>query len=229
MIFKIEVTGLDEVIRNLNNLAQKEMPFAISKGLNDTTAEIRTAEVRKMKEVFKEPTPYTLKSTYIRPANKTKLDAEVGVNDLAMKYLEPQIFGGPRAMKRSERYLQHFWSPGGGARLNKYGNISPGQITQVLSVLGRLPDKYSNISVRSRKRNLKPRDYFLLRTKHGKLTPGVWERKKSGVKPILAFIRGPQYKRRYPFVEVGIAVARQRLVANVRANISAAIQSSGLR
>jgi len=71
--------------------------------------------------------------------------------------------------------------------------------------------------------------YFLLRTKHGKLTPGVWEHAKSSVKPILTFIKDPQYKRRYPFVEVGIAVARQRLVVNISASITAAMRSVGLK
>lgn len=89
-----------------------ELSFATSKALNLKAKEVK-AEVRKeMPGVFDRPTLFTLNSVFMWLATKKYLSAEVCLKDFAPKgtpavdYLVPQVYGGPRRKKRSERWLQ---------------------------------------------------------------------------------------------------------------------------
>ena len=77
-------------------------------------------------------------------------------------YLVPQVDGGQRKLKGFERAIgEGELVPALGAKLNQYGNVSPGQIRQILSVLGKAEASagYSaNITSRSRRRNRHPAD-----------------------------------------------------------------------
>ncbi len=146
-MLEIQVTGIKEALRRLNNLAN-EIPFAASKALNDTAKEVKQEEVREIDRVFDRPTPYVKNSLYVYPSSKTKLVAEVSFKDRQQKIMAPHVYGGTRVMKRSEKLLGEYYVPGQGARLNQYGNMSPGQVTQVLSAL-----KSSPIRIRTRQRD----------------------------------------------------------------------------
>jgi len=207
----IEIKGLEEVKKSLGNMA-RQLPYATAIALNKTAKAVQKELTAEMSRTFDRPTPFIKKSLYIRPASKQNLIAEVGVKDEATKILVHQIYGGQRVMKRSEKWLRHYWTLGAGARLNQYGNISPGQITQILSVTKTHPDPYSWTTKRSRKRNKKLPGYFIIRkglTKRG-LHPGVWQRVgKKSVKPVLIFGREPHYRPRYKFFEVAIHTVRK--------------------
>jgi hypothetical protein len=226
MHFDVKITGITEVIRRFERIAKQEVPFGLAKCLTDTARVVKIEEVKEMERIFDRPTPFVKNALYLKPATKTNLSAEVGFKDTgakekALRIIGPHVYGGDREKKRSEQWLGEWYVPGKGARLNKYGNMSPGQVTQVLSVLGKLPDKYQNITARSRKKNKKPRDYFMLRSKKGGLIPGVYEKhgaKRKGrprkIRPIMIFIKQPAYRKVFPFHEIGMEVARKRLVPN---------------
>lgn len=217
MQIKVDIKGLDEVKSWLKSIPEKQIPFAMSKAINETAKEVKADLVNEMKRVFDRPTSYTLNSVFIKPANKRDLTAYVGLKEWgwkgldANKYLSPQIFGGNRGFKRSERSLQRagllpsgmYWTPGKGARLNSHGNISGGQITQILSVLQASVDTAQNMTARSKVRNRKPREYFVGKPGGGRLPLGVYERRGRKIKPILTFIKGPNYKPRFLFFETG--------------------------
>lgn len=211
----------DRLLKKLSDVEKRQLPFATSKALNLTAKEVKTEVRKEMPRVFDRPTPFTLNSVYMSPATKKELYAEVWLKDFAPKgtpaveYLAPQVYGGPRRQKRSERWLQWrgilpsgmFWAPGSGARLNQYGNISGGRITQMLSALKAFPEVgyMANITERSKKRNRKPRDYFAARPNRSHLPPGVYERygrKQRNIRPVLAFIRQPYYRPRLPFFTI---------------------------
>jgi len=200
MKIDFEIKGLKETIKNLERMGS-ETPFVMAKSLTNMAQKIKKDVQDEMKKVFDRPTPYTLNSIYVKPATKSNLVAEVNINDRA-KYLTPQVKGGERPLKRSERYLGKWWSPGAGAKLNQYGNIKPGTITQILSVLGRHPDKFSNTTVRSRKRNKKLPTLFMIRGTSKNLPPGVWQKQGTSVKPVLAFIKQPSYHIRLHFLTI---------------------------
>lgn len=224
-MLEIQVTGIKEALRRLNNLAN-EIPFAASKALNDTAKEVKQEEVREIDRVFDRPTPYVKNSLYVYPSSKTKLVAEVSFKDRQQKIMAPHVYGGTRVMKRSEKLLGEYYVPGQGARLNQYGNMSPGQVTQVLSALKKLSDPYQNTSKRSRSRNKKPRDYFMLRSRRGGLPAGVYEKRSAGrVKPIMIFTKSPSYQKRFPFHKVAENVCRRVFLQKFNAAIDYALRN----
>lgn len=174
------VTDLQIAIKQYPARARKACAIALSMTAKH---DIKPRIQAEMKQVFDRPTPYTLNSLRIKYAQVNDLSAEVWFKEpdrMGQHYLVPQVEGGPRKLKGFERALGNKkFAPGSGARLNQYGNISPGQIKQLLSVLGRAEhvSGYSaNITARSRKRNTKERDYVLITQRHGRLFPGVYKR-----------------------------------------------------
>ena len=200
---------------------KKQIPFALSRALNDVAIEVKKAEQIEMSKVFDNPTPYTLNSIFFKKATKQKLEVQIIVRNEAakgtapVKYLEPQIFGGSRRAKSSELQLREkglidndmFWAPGSGARLNQYGNISPGLIVQILSALKAFREvgydaNYTEASVKRNKKSLAG-NIFVIKEWGKALYPGVYQRTKKGVKPLLIFLKNPQYKERFDFFKVG--------------------------
>lgn len=213
----VKVVGMEAALAMLDRVAYRDIPFALAKALNDTAKDVRDAETEEIARVFERPTPFIRNSLYIWPATKARQSVEIGFKTRQASIMRPHILGGDRIWKRSERWLQSFYTPGQKARLNQYGNMSPAQVTQILSALKRLPDKYQNITARSRSKNRKPRDYFMLRAKKGSLIPGVYE--KYGpfgirVRPVMIFIKSPQYRKRMSFFEIGKRIANLKLWPN---------------
>ncbi len=202
-MFKIEIKGIEELKKRLDDFAKKQVPFAAAKAINKTGQKVKVGLVEEMKRVFKNPTPYTLNSLQLKPATKQSLVATVWFKEFgdkgtaATKYLPPQVFGGSRDMKRSEKKLGSYYVPGGAIRLNKYGNITPGVITGIMSNL-----KAFTSSGYSMNRATGNSPYFAIRNKGKHLIPGVWKRNKTGVKPMLIFTNNPNYSKRLSYFEV---------------------------
>ncbi|MCA8351664.1 hypothetical protein [Burkholderia cepacia] len=203
---------------------QRQLPFAISKALNDTAGAAKAALGDEIREVFDRPTPYTQRSLRIRSATKKRLEARVGFIDEsfkgtpATKYLMPQVTGGPRSVKRVEALLRArgflpsdmYVVPGAAAQLDQYGNFSRGQYSKILSQLQASRDRTQNETDRSRKRRkrdpLRDARYFVGRPGGGRMALGVWARYKfaSGysIRPVLMFVRAPRYGVRFRFNQV---------------------------
>lgn len=171
-----------------------KLPAVSSRALEmalDATAlnDCKPAVYEEMARVFVNPTRYTMNSLKSTPTRRHNMVAYVWFKDpdrMEDHYLLPQVEGGARKTKGFERALGNkMFVPGDEARVNKYGNISIGQIRQILSVLGRA-DRTSgymaNITARSAKRNKKVRDYVYITRKYRGMYPGVYERRASGAK-----------------------------------------------
>lgn len=207
-MISIEIKGLNDLTKELDKIA-KQLPFILAKTLTKTAVAVKNELTAEMGRIFDRPTPFILKSLYVESATKSNLVSEVGVKFDAVKHLTPQVFGGTRSMKRSEKWLGHYWLPGKGAKLNKYGNVATGRIVQILSVTQTHPDLYSRTTARSRKRNKTLPKYFIAQKG---LHPGVWQREgKRGVKPILIFGTVPTYRPIFKFYEKGMAVAHSEV------------------
>jgi len=140
---------LNQFTSDLNDIGRKQIPFATALALTWTAKDIKAAERKEMGRVFDNPTNFTLNGLYISPATKKKLNAKVWFKDWvpkgtpAAKYLQPQVKGGDRRQKRYEKALQargfirsgQVTGPGAGARLNRAGNITQGQINRMLNSL----------------------------------------------------------------------------------------------
>ena len=218
MEFKLE--GIEEAKKMVSSNLLRSI---LEKALNETVADVKRAEVEEMKRIFDRPTPFVLNSLYIWRANRTNLEASLNVKDRAVKILAPHIYGGGREQKRSEKWLRApYWIPGQGARFNKYGNISPGQVTQILSATGVHPDPYARTTARSRKRNKAMPNYFVARHMPH-LQPGIYQRMSGGkIKPVLIFVQNVNYPVRFNFFEVA-----EKTVAKVwNRNFSAAFDAA---
>ena len=162
----------------------KEAGRAAEIALDRTAYDIRDGIKDEMKTVFHRPVPYTLNSLKVTRTKNHNMQASVWFKEpdrMEDHYLVPQVEGGKRKLKGFERaLLRNKFIPGRGARMTKAGNISPGQIRQVLSVLGRaeMAGYQANITSKSARRNKKQRDYVFLHqgSSKGKLPPGVYQR-----------------------------------------------------
>lgn len=115
------------------------------------TAQAVKAAIRaEMPKAFDRPTPWTLDSLFVDPARfeQQTPEARVWVKEDAggkgvppTKYLLPEVEGGARGWKRSERAFQAIgllqadqqMVPAAGAPRDAYGNIPRGFIVQMLS------------------------------------------------------------------------------------------------
>ena len=208
----------------MNDEVRRQLPYATSLAVNNVAKRIREEEKRQMARVFDNPTPFTLRSVLIEWANKRKPWGRVFIRDEAfkgtapVKYMGPEVYGEQRRTKRFERSLIHkgimpagmYVVPGSGAKLNRYGNITPGTFTQILSALGANADWMQNrTGSRRSNRNARGKAYFVAKIK-GVL--GVWQRYGAGgrsAKPILIFTRNkPDYKTKFPFHRISAGVSK---------------------
>jgi len=205
---------------------------ALAKALTFTAEAVRKAEKDEMLRVFDRPTPYTLRSLYLAWATPQKLEARVwfkGADTGGFHYLKPQVYGGDRKQKlfeslfntigiqagemtRSEFYIV----PGSAAKLDAYGNISRGQLRQILSALGKgartLGYSANRTAASAKRKGKKLENYFVGAPGNGSQPFGVWQRfgfaLGSAVKPVLVFVRKPRYKARFDFHGVAKRVAQ---------------------
>jgi hypothetical protein len=173
-------------------------------------------------------------------------------NTPASAYLTPQVEGGGRNTKRFELALQAAgampkgWRavPATGsnsaARLDAFGNVSRGQIQQIVAQVGtELLSGYNNRTVgphdkrkgaQAKRRRALGRaggQYVAVVQRKGRLAPGIYlaEARDFGAKlglgrtgklrPVFLFVKSVSYAVRFEFNRVVGEVVERRLVANV--------------
>lgn len=227
-----------DVIRQVDQLG-KAAPRVLREALNRTADWAQTDVVRQMRRVFDRPIPYTLRSLRTFYASTSNLTATLWFKqrraDEDKLWAVPQIHGGSRATKPMELRLERVgilprgWRvmPGEGAPLDAYGNISPGEISRVLNVLGMYTEagyNKANDKTRARLRKGNARrgqygfEYWVnpvgaRRQKH--LQPGVYRRVYTAygtsLKPIMIFVSGAKYRMRLDFFGIVEASMQRHL------------------
>lgn len=223
---------------------ERQLRFAQVVALTRTAKDGQAAEVAEIDRAIDRPTPYTRNAVYVQPATLARPEAAFGLKDdytysapgrQPTNYLRPQIEGGQRNIKAFERLLQlagampQGWKavPGDAARLDQFGNVSRGQLIQVLSQLRlQLSSGYNRnlpLRVAGRRQDLTPQQrainasrqrafaraggqFFVVRQGESKLQPGVYVRQVLGRR-----VQGPALRRpRAVFVFVPAATYRRR-------------------
>lgn len=197
------------VLKKLDALSRRQIPFIVARALTDTARDAKKDLVAIMPRVFDNPTPYTLNSIYVTSANKQTLEAVVGIKDQASKgtpaakYLQPEITGGGRRIKRVERLLSGKGIlPAGMAvvpvkdtALDSYGNVKRSEYGSIIRRLEK-----QSISKASGKRTRKTKNGTLfVPNSSSTLAPGVWQRNGVGIRPLLLFVQVPKYRARFDF------------------------------
>ncbi|MGE0919460.1 hypothetical protein [Trichlorobacter lovleyi] len=121
--------------------ATRQIPYAISKGINDIAVGLQKHERGVMESVLDKPTKYTLNSLFVAKGSKANPTATVGLKDVpkhSTHYLEPMVKGGRRHKKGNEvafgnRWLTPSYAAAELGLIDQYGNFKRSVLQQLLS------------------------------------------------------------------------------------------------
>lgn len=235
----VRIEGLEELKRKIDN-APRAVQIATQRALLKTAQGIKDAEVAEMSRAFDKPTRWTLGAMKVKATNR--FTVEVGILDpdgyykRAASYLGTQVGGGQRRTKAMEKSLQKRglmpsgWMavPGQGAKIDSYGNMSVGQIRQILSWFDAAENwagSTQNMGFAGRAKRMKGTrktagfEYFAVapgarrsyQSQSGKtgshsMQPGIYQRTFLGhgaaIKPVMIFVKAARYQIRFNFEKV---------------------------
>jgi len=119
--------NIKQFTKGLSKVQQKQIPFATAQAINATLGIGKGKKdkgldrefAKQMVKKLDRPRPQTTKAFYRKPAKKTHLVGELGLQDWAAEFLKYQIDGGVRssANKIPVPITKN-------KRLNKFGNIA---------------------------------------------------------------------------------------------------------
>lgn len=264
MVARISVK--DDIAKVLGTLA-KQFPqaaeHAAQRAVTKVAWKVKEAEEREIARVFSNPTNYTLKSVKIRYRRREieatvwlKDEGDAGKGTPATKFLAPQISGGDRSAKRFERALQRIgvmpagWlaMPGEGADIDAHGNMSRGQIVQILAFFRAFGEQgyKANMNDKGRARMRKGTkskrgmDYFAVYpgARNSHLLPGIYKRtyfgftgprggQASAIKPILIFVPSARYQPRFDFFGIAQRTVEQHFEPEMRAALAKEMSKIG--
>lgn len=214
----VDISGLKELQSGLREMSGRRLNAAIATALTRSAREIAKGWQGELQAKLDRPTPFTLKSVKVDQATAAKLQAVVSIQQPGGKpaaispgeYLQTQERGGSRRQRKFEAALQAqgsmprgmFVVPGKYAQLDGFGNISRGQIVQVLSQLGSAfsPGYQRVISKSAAKRQASAIKrgvrYVAVLEPRGRLKPGVYYAFGGDLLPVFFYTRGTRYNKR---------------------------------
>lgn len=233
---KVDTAEMDRAVAEWGEGMRRAVEIAGQRAVVKTGYKVLEAEKAEMERVFDRPTRWTLNAFRVQ-INRGEMSAEVKPKDgfwyRADNFLNTQIVGGDRKTKAFERALQGrgilppgwYAVPGQKAKLDANGNMSVGEIKQILSWFGgaeRSAGSTQNMTEATRARRRKGTktkrgfEYFAVipgRLQRGRLHPGIYRRTFFGfgaaIEPILIFVQSVGYKPRFDFYGVGQRVVRE--------------------
>lgn len=225
--FELTITDNIRSVLDSITMTERQHKLAIAIAATRTIADVRRAVRREMETVFDRPSRYTLNAFWIDPAtpdNPTAtLEQRAFGGGRVREWLHPQSQGGPRGSKAFENALAGAMGlpqgtkfvPGPGARLDRYGNLSGGQLAQILADLKAYRDSARNMTAASRKRTRRAR-HFVMRDADGR--PLFIALRAAGkLTAVLAVITGGiTYTRRFAFEVVARGTATRAFPARYR-------------
>jgi hypothetical protein len=211
------------------HLTQSRISLATAMALTWTAQDVRSAEQQEMRSVFDRPTNYSLNAFQMTPATRENLVATVEQKSASgsshpRTWFNPQVHGGARRSKAFESALAaRLGLPigtmqvqlGAGAKLDAFGNLSRGQLGQILSDLGaRQTDPHQNATDQSRRRNRRAR-HFVMKDKSGR-PKFVAVRMGAGFQIVLVLdTKVASYRPRFDFYGVAKRTSQARMPVNL--------------
>lgn len=237
MKISVDVKGIDAAVARLRGLQEKKIDVDKVAALNDAAYLASKEAAREMARVFDKPTPWVLGGVRYVKARRDKQESSVDfdkwgnkTNVTVEKVLAANIYAGTRKHKRHEIALNRAGIlpdgmgivPGDAAKLDQYGNMTGGQIVQIVAWFKAFGEQGYKANINDKGRARIGRDkksgqrgfaYFALQQKRGKLLPGVYQRFQtafgSAIKPVMIFVRMPSYRKRFDFYGVADRAARK--------------------
>ena len=232
-------TNMPDVIRQIEAIGPKGKSV-LRESMNRAGEWAQTDVTREMRKVFDRPVAFTLRSLRLYHASTTSMRVTLWFRqrtaDADKPWAMPQIRGGERTMKPMELRLQRMgllplgWMvvPGAAAPMDAFGNMSRGEISRILNVLGTFTEggyNKANAKTKERLRNGNAKkgvygfEYFVNpatgpgRQQH--LLPGlyrrVYTRFGTSLKPMMVFVNGARYRARLDFFGIVRATMNRRI------------------
>lgn len=275
MDLKIQITGIKELQANLKSFSDRRLNAVLATALTRTAVQVRDKVKTAMAMSLHNPTPYTVRQLKYVAATAQKPVAAVGfgvvgIQDVfgrvvryadlgsnqtpAGRYLRDQIHGGPRRDKRFERALRAvgvlpagwYAVPGQRAKMDSYGNQSPGEIRQILSWFDAaelVAGSRQNMGQKGRDKRIKGTrktagfEYFVVQsgasrtfvranggTGSHKMQPGIYRRVLHAfgnqIEPVVIFVNRAKYQRRFDFYGIAEKEGNRILSGELRRAVS---------
>ena len=201
---------LKPLTRSLTNIQKKQIPFAVSRAINDTLFDIQKAEKVQMPKKLDNPTPYTLKAFKINKAKKKLLVGDIHVLPQKYKYLKFAIEGGSQTGNVPVPYTRT-----GNIKLNRYGNIV-GRRNGLIRKKSQFIGKVKGISGVWERGHISKKGSF---TTAGK-SPS------TNVKLLIGFEPVVNYKKKFPFHKIADGVARRKFIRHMQKSLKLALRSA---
>lgn len=236
--------NLKEVTKALDDLAQKQVPFATAKALTATGRDVKQGLAKQMTSVFDSPTPFIRNSPFSTIATKSKPEVTVGIKDQSSgraspaDYLKEHFTGGARGFKPMERAMQAVGAlPGGwlavpadGMKLDRNGNPNRNQVREVLGALK------SAMRVHSGKGNRAQATTYFVRPVNGAakriehLAPGIWKRTNSAkgadLQPVFIFVRRADYTKVLDLPKLTAEIVQAKFASNFEKAMQDALRTA---
>lgn len=237
MNIDIDTRDIDRLRKGFGQFSDRRFQSGLAEALNRTARSIGDEWGGQLATRLDRPTATTRRGVLVKRADLGRMTAEIRLKDVIggsggkapAEYLAPQEFGGQRTLKKFERALQARGAmplgskvvPGKYARLDGFGNVSRGQIVQVLNQLGAdlsvgykrvisaSPAKQARAAARS------GRQYVAIVKRTGRLSPGVYERKSGDLLPVFFYVTRATYGKRLELQGHGQRIAERDLGVNV--------------
>lgn len=227
--------NIKELERDLSNLTRQQLPYALSRAINDTGQTMLTANTRLIAASFDRPTRWTLGAFWFRQSRKTNLEGRLERKTPAAgrHYLEVQEAGGAREKTGMEKALASrlpyagivgFVVPARRAPRDGNGNLPRSELQRIFSQTQSQRDARNNETAASRKRKRPASRYFV--PKPGQLSPGIWRRAGQSLRMVLKFnVAQPTYGRRFDYYRRAEQVAERFMPRNLAARLAEALRT----
>jgi hypothetical protein len=240
----------------LNNLINRQMPYATSVAINETLKTLETYNKALMRKAFDQPTTFTLNAFYVQYSNKQTLKGALRRKDrpAGRHFLEVQDKGGSRPLKAFEKnFIERLpyrglilgVLPTDSTPLNPQGNLTMAFLNKVSSQLSiqRARDQNKPYQTKTKSgRRSKATRYFVPDPDHPLASrggPGVYatkpdapKSKRSGsrVSKVLNFAqKAPTYSKRTDFDANMKRAAANLMPKKMRLGLRRALATARLR
>ena len=244
--------NVKDLKRQLSFFEKRQLPFAISTGVNLTAADARKSLYLEMRRVFSKPVAYTVPrnleklsnrkagALFIVPAKKRRPQAPVFIKEMsfgkgtpALIYLEPHIKGGGQRAKGSEVALRSRGVIGSGKYItpstkSPYGHVKLNRAGNVSSdkmnqVLSGL---HASRGPTKGSESRQTESYFTMRRGGPGTETGIWRRSGEGLEKLFNVTNQPQYRVRFHYDSVGKRAVDTTITRNLNQAMTYAIRTA---
>lgn len=222
-------SDLDRLVKQFSGVfSKRRLDSVIASALTATASEAQKEIKAQMPKVFDRPTPFTMRSTFVRRADAKNLVAYVGLRDgnnratygisvnpeTFKPFISSQVYGGDREQKVFEKkltqmgYLPQGWValPTSNLKTDAYGNVNASRFKQIISgLVGKhgLPTSPNAMDNAAK--------FFVIKQGSAShLKSGIWFRSGKDIRILFAFQPAASYKERLPIGDIVSETYAQR-------------------